>query len=74
MRFHIHFNRIAMQRGDAAVWSVQTSKGCYHGKEVIVNAPIRTTYKPEKRQNPRAFFSGDGDITVRKGVIYIDGN
>lgn len=59
--FYLHFNRIAMQRGDPKVWSIRTSKGCFHAEKVVVEVPLETVFKPEKKQNPRAFFKGVGN-------------
>lgn len=62
-RFRLHFNRIAMQRGDPRIWSLQLSGQCIHAREVICHVPLQTQYRPEKRQNPRAFLTGRGIIT-----------
>jgi glycine/D-amino acid oxidase-like deaminating enzyme len=58
--FHVHFNRIAAQRGDPRVWSIRTSKGCFHAKQVLITTHIQTNYVPTRKSNPRAFFSGRG--------------
>jgi hypothetical protein len=58
--FYLHFNRIAMQRNDPKVWSVRTSKGCFHAESVMVNLPLVTIFKPHQKNNPRAFFKGYG--------------
>lgn len=70
--FYLHFNRIAMQRGDPKVWSVRTSRGCYHAEQVICTAPIETVFKP-KSQQPRAFFKGMGFVyqELGKPIIHI---
>jgi hypothetical protein len=57
--FYLHFNRIAMQRGDGKVWSIRTSKTCFHAEKVWVDVQLETVYKP-KGQQPRAFFKGVG--------------
>jgi glycine/D-amino acid oxidase-like deaminating enzyme len=57
--FYLHFNRIAMQRKDPRVWSVRTSKGCFHAERVVVAVPVASTFRAESRQ-PRAFFKGMG--------------
>lgn len=57
--FYLHFNRIAMQRGDPKVWSIRTSRGCFHAERVMVQTHVETVYKPRARQ-PRAFFRGRG--------------
>jgi len=58
--FYLHFNRIAMQRKDPKVWSIQTSKGCFHAEHVICAVPLKTVNRPLKRTNPRYFLKGQG--------------
>jgi glycine/D-amino acid oxidase-like deaminating enzyme len=58
--FHVHFNRIAMQRKDPKVWTIRTSKGCFHAEQVLIQAEVQSNYVPERKHNPRAFFSGRG--------------
>lgn len=58
--FHLHFNKIAMQRGDPNVWSIRTSKGCFHAKQVVIQVPVQTNYVPTRKNNPRAFLTGIG--------------
>jgi hypothetical protein len=70
MVFRVHFNRVAMQRGDPAVWSVRTSKGCYHAPEIEIQVPCTTVYKPEGSQ-PRAFFKGRGRVFAYRNKIVI---
>lgn len=54
---YIHFNRIAMQRKDPKVWSIRTSKQCMHAESVMmIDLPLVTIYKPDQKNNPRAFF------------------
>lgn len=62
----VHFNRIAMQRGDPRVWSIQMSDRCYHARGVMMDVPMRTEYKPEKRDNPRAFFQCYGYLRFNR--------
>lgn len=58
----VHFNRIAMQRGNPRVWSIQMSDRCLHAREVWMVVPMRTEFKPDKRTNPRAFFTCRGYV------------
>lgn len=69
--FRVHFNRIAMQRNDPLVWSVQTSKGCFHAAKVIMSGQIETEFQPQRRTNPRAFFSGRGEVKQVGDVVYV---
>lgn len=50
-----------MQRGDPKVWSIRTSKGCFHAEKLKVEVPLETVFRPESRNNPRAFFKGVGN-------------
>lgn len=59
--FYLHFNRIAMQRKDPKVWSIRTSKGCFHAEKIVCKVPLETIYKPDSKSNPRAFFKGFGN-------------
>lgn len=59
--FYLHFNRIAVQRGDPKVWSIRTSKACFHASKVVVEVPLETVFKPDKKQNPKAFLKGVGN-------------
>lgn len=60
--FKIHFNRIAMQRKQPDVWSVQLSDRCLHAPAISIECPVETVFSPDKKQNPRAFFKGRGYI------------
>ena len=62
--FYLHFNRIAMQRGDPKVWSIRTSRGCYHAAEVQCTVPVETVFKADARSNPRAFLRGVGVVRI----------
>lgn len=58
-KFKLHFNRIAMQRGDRKVWSIRLSDRCLHAEHIVVDVPLKTVYKATAQQ-PRAFFVGEG--------------
>lgn len=60
LTFYLHFNRNAVKQGDPKVWSIRTSKGCFHASQVIVNVPVKTIYKTKGPQ-PRAFLKGKGN-------------
>ena len=63
----VHFNRIAMQRGDEHVWTVHNSLGCFQVKKVRIAAVLDTVFKPNGVQ-PRAYFKGRARVTVADGV------
>jgi hypothetical protein len=60
-KFKLHFNRINMQRGLDAVWTIHLSNRCLPAKSVHVEVPVATVFRPNGRQ-PRAWFSGEGYI------------
>lgn len=60
-KFVLHFNRINMQRGNPAVWTVHNSEGCHQAEEVVVKVPLETRYRPNGRQ-PRAVLTGRGVV------------
>lgn len=70
-KFRIHFNRIAMQRGQPDVWSVQLSDRCLHGSKVVMAGNIETEFQPQRKNNPRAFFAGIGIVTQKGSTIYV---
>lgn len=58
--FYLHFNKVAMQRGDPKVWSIQTTKGCFHAAKVVIEVPLESVFKKNGPQ-PRAKFRGVGN-------------
>lgn len=73
-KFRVHFNRIAMQRKQPDVWSVQLSDRCLHASRVDILVPVCTMFNPDKKQNPRAFFTGIGVARQRGDVVVIEAN
>lgn len=71
-KIKLHFNRINMQRGLDTVWTIHLSDRCIAAREVVINIPINTVFKPEARQ-PRAWFEGKGVAhELRNGLYAID--
>ena len=70
-KFRVHFNRIAMQRKQPEVWSVQLSDRCLHAAQVEIRVPCATVFSPEKKENPRAFFVGLGVARQRGDRVII---
>lgn len=64
--FYLHFNKVAERRGDPKVWSIRTSKGCFHARAVHCDVPLVTVYKAGKAQ-PRALLKGYGFVTLFEG-------
>jgi len=62
-----------MQRKDPRVWSIQTSKGCFHAKKVKVEVPLETVFKEGGRQ-PRAKLKGYGNgywLDTSEGEVFL---
>lgn len=57
--FYLHYNKNAARQGDAKVWSIKTSKGCFHASRVVLEVPVETVVKSSGHQ-PRAFLKGHG--------------
>jgi hypothetical protein len=68
--FFAHFNRISMQRGLRAVWTVHFRGACYPANEVLFKVPIHTRFRPEGRQ-PRAVLLGRAERLVYAGSTII---
>lgn len=70
MKARIHFNRQGAPKGWP--WTVHTSKECIRAKEVRCKVPTSTAWKPEKKDNPRAFITAQGTIVRhRSGLVEI---
>lgn len=63
----VHFNRCAMQRGQAHVWTVHNSLGCFQVKEVKLRTYMESVFKADGPQ-PRAKFKGRAIVEVVDGV------
>lgn len=66
----VHFNRIAMQRGEPQVWTVHNSLGCFNVTAVRILVPMETVFKPNGTQ-PRAKFKGKAQIEISEGIAYL---
>lgn len=71
LKFRVHFNRINMQRGLPLVWTVHTSRGCYQVAEIQSYVPMHTVFNKTGRQ-PRAYFTGFGDVTIYGNTAVIN--
>jgi hypothetical protein len=56
-KFRLHFNRVNMQRGKPQVWTIHLSDRCVPAREVHVQVPVQTVFRPSGPQ-PRAWFEG----------------
>ncbi len=70
-KFKLHFNRVNMQRKLPSIWTVHFSDRCVPLAEGDVRVPLRTVFRPDKKDNPRAWLEGRGVLLVEgdKGVI-----
>ena len=66
----VHFNRIAMARGQQEVWTVHNSLGCFAVKNVHVNTPMYTVFDPAGKQ-PRAKFKGAAVLQIANGTAIL---
>jgi hypothetical protein len=68
-KFRLHFNRINMQRGLPGVWTIHYRGQCVAAKEVVLNVPVNTVFRPQARQ-PRAWFEGQGVLHEGRNGLY----
>jgi hypothetical protein len=60
-----------MRQGKGEVWTIHLSDRCVPAREVHVDVPLKTVFRPEGRQ-PRAWFEGSGVVVpVGHGVYQI---
>lgn len=69
-KMRIHFNKKTKTN---LVWSLITSKGCFHVKGLVIDRPpITTEFKGHMAKQPKATFVVFGDLYINKqgyGVI-----
>ena len=65
-----HFNRIAMQRGDKACWTVHYRGTCYPAIELRFEVAVTTKFLPNGRQ-PRATLRGKARKLVYEGSTIV---
>lgn len=51
----IHFNKSSSRLGKP--WTIHYRNTCYIVSEINCNVPIKSEFKPNKKTNPRAFFT-----------------
>jgi hypothetical protein len=75
MKTKIHFNRVAMQRKDARVWSAKTSKACNMSEKIVIvrdgEVLLETVFKPDATQ-PRAYLACNGKVHFKNGTCYVE--
>lgn len=59
---YLHFNK--QKAKDGYPWTVHYQKKCLPASWVDIKVPSCTIFKPDKRQNPRAFIRCVGTVKV----------
>jgi hypothetical protein len=62
----IHFNK------PKQCWSVHHKGVCHMIKHLMINVPVESQEKPNKKSNPRFFFICKGNLTIKSdgtGII-----
>lgn len=62
----MHFNKPGSKAANPTPWTVHWRGTCYAVKQIECQVPMVSEWKPEKKDNPRAFF------TARVAEIRID--
>lgn len=68
--FFAHFNRIAMQRGDRACWTVHYRGVCHPAVEIRFEVAVNSRYVA-KGQQPRATLRGKARKLVYDGETIV---
>lgn len=68
----MHFNKPAASKGTP--WTVHFRGVCHIVKEIDCRVPMRSEFKPEKKTNPRAFFTAQvKSLTINdEGVAVLE--
>lgn len=71
----IHFNRIAMQRGQPGIWTVKTSDKCHPAEKVLImrdgQVLLETVFNKDGQQ-PRAFFKGRAKVSSYGNTVVVE--
>ena len=66
----MHFNKQASSKGTP--WTVHFKGACYIVKEIICLVNMKSEWKPDKKTNPRAFFTANvSEFKVIDGVAFL---
>lgn len=67
----MHFNKPGASKGTP--WTVHYRGVCHIVKEIICNVPMISEFKPEKKTNPRAFFTAKvKSLRIDDGVAVLE--
>lgn len=69
MKIRLHYNKFQAPNGFP--WTLHTSKKCFLASHVILNVPVETEEKPEKRSNPRYFLTCKGNIAWQGTIAMV---
>lgn len=63
----MHFNKPGARKGTP--WTVHYRGTCYVVREIDCQVPMKSEWKPEKKTNPRAFFTAQAScLMIADGV------
>lgn len=71
MKIRVHVNKHIIEKGGDNIWSLITSKACYHVKHVNFGVPLQTEYRKNSKRNPKVFLVAQGNITIKDGIAFI---
>ena len=63
----MHFNKPGSHKGTP--WTIHFRGICYLVKEIVCKVPMKSEWKPEKKSNPRAFFTANVSIIIITGGV-----
>ncbi len=69
MVIRLHYNKQSEKTG--LPWTLHTSKACLTASHVVINVPVETEEKPNRKTNPRYFIKCNGSIKWNKTVAII---
>lgn len=66
----MHFNKPGARQGTP--WTVHFRGACHVVKEIRCMVPMVSEYKPQRKSNPRAFFTARvRTLTIEDGVAVL---
>ena len=65
----VHYNRHTADKG--LPWTVHAKQRCIQVSKVVFTNGVWTTYKPEKKSNPKGFLETKGKVEIKDNIAYI---
>ncbi len=66
----MHFNKPGSAKGTP--WTVHWRGTCYIVREIKCQVPMLSEWKPNKKSNPRAFFTARvASVTITNGIAVL---